>query len=104
MNYRVNFKTAYSHLKRICSNLNLPDSVKDEANRLYLKALKKNLIHGRSVIGMVGACIYYASKAKFNRGLKEIAAEMEGSGSLSNVLVCRKHGFVVYQMSLKTHI
>ena len=68
-NTRMNWETrnlliATTELKRIATNLNMPDHVKQEAIRLYKIAFKKKLLRGRSINGMVAAALYYACKLK----------------------------------------
>lgn len=45
-------------LKRLISYSELPDSVFNSSNNLYMKALKKNGIQGRGIYAMSAACIY----------------------------------------------
>jgi transcription initiation factor TFIIB len=45
-------------LKRLISFSELPDSVFNSSNNLYMKALKKNGIQGRGIYAMSAACIY----------------------------------------------
>lgn len=68
-NTRISWQTrhmliATTELKRICSNLNLPDYIKKEAMYLYKQAFEKKLLRGRSINGVVAACIYYAIRIK----------------------------------------
>jgi len=71
-----NLLIATTELKRICSNLNLPDFVKLEAISLYKRAFRNKLLKGRSINGMVAACIYYACRdKKIPRTLQEILDE-----------------------------
>ncbi len=55
---------AAAELKRICSKLSIPDYVKKEALKYYRKSFENNLIKGRSIKGMVAACIYLACRIK----------------------------------------
>lgn len=71
-----NLLIASTELKRISSNLNLPDHIKEEAMRLYREAFKLKLLRGRSINGMVAASIYYACRKKgVPRTLQEILDE-----------------------------
>ncbi|MFX1490414.1 MAG: TFIIB-type zinc ribbon-containing protein, partial [Promethearchaeota archaeon] len=71
-----NILIATKELKRISSNLNLPDYIKVSAINVYKKAFKMNIIKGRSINTMVAACIYYACRnLKVNRTLQEILEE-----------------------------
>ena len=68
-----NMLIATTELKRIGSNLNLPNHVKKTAIRLYIEAFKKKLLRGRSINGMVAACLYFACRErKLPRTLQEI--------------------------------
>ncbi|MFX1365151.1 MAG: transcription initiation factor IIB family protein [Promethearchaeota archaeon] len=68
-----NMLIATTELKRIGSNMNLPNHVKKAAIRLYIEAFKKKLLRGRSINGMVAACLYFACRErKIPRTLQEI--------------------------------
>jgi len=68
-----NMLIATTELKRIGSNLTLPNHVKKTAIRLYIEAFKKKLLRGRSINGMVAACLYFACRErKIPRTLQEI--------------------------------
>ncbi len=53
-----NLTRAMYELERICSQLNLSRSVKERAAHIYRKAIKYNLIRGRSIESMIAACTY----------------------------------------------
>lgn len=59
-----NLKSALMELKRIKSHLNLSDDISETAVLLYRLALERDLIKGRSVIGMISAAIYLACRKK----------------------------------------
>ncbi|MFX1505499.1 MAG: transcription initiation factor IIB family protein [Promethearchaeota archaeon] len=59
-----NLKSALMELKRIKSHLNISDDISESAVLLYKLALEKDLIKGRSVIGMISAAIYLACRKK----------------------------------------
>ncbi|HEC38382.1 hypothetical protein LCGC14_0581170 [marine sediment metagenome] len=68
-----NMLIATTELKRIGSNLTLPTHVKKTAIRLYIEAFKRKLLRGRSINGMVAACLYFACRErKIPRTLQEI--------------------------------
>ena len=68
-----NMLIATTELKRIGSNLTLPTHVKKTAIRLYIEAFKKKLLRGRSINGMVAACLYFACRERrIPRTLQEI--------------------------------
>ena len=71
-----NILIATTELKRICSNLNLPNHIKFEAIKLYKEAFKKKLLRGRSINSMIAASIYLAIRLKkIPRTLQEILEE-----------------------------
>ncbi len=53
---------ATRELNRIGHNLNLPTYIKSSALSLYKKAFKYKIIKGRTIIGMVAACVHYSCK------------------------------------------
>ena len=77
-NYQKNLVTATKQLNRICRNLELPPIVKEEARRLYIQALKKGLVRGHSIIGMVCACIFHVSKTHYYRSFIQISEQING--------------------------
>ena len=71
-----NILIATTELKRICSNLNLPNHIKFEAIKLYKEAFKKKLLRGRSINSMIAASIYLAIRLKkIPRTLQEVLDE-----------------------------
>ena len=71
-----NLLIATTELKRICSNLNLPNHIKLEAVKLYKEAFKMKLLRGRSINSMIAACIYLAIRLKkIPRTFQEILEE-----------------------------
>ncbi|MFX0000708.1 MAG: transcription initiation factor IIB family protein [Candidatus Hodarchaeota archaeon] len=93
-----NMLIATTELKRIGSNLNLPNHVKKAAIRLYIEAFKKKLLRGRSINGMVAACLYFACRErKIPRTLQEILDET--SISAKNVRRCYRT--LIRELNLK---
>ena len=93
-----NMLIATTELKRIGSNLNLPDHIKKEAIRLYKEAFKRKLLRGRSINGMVAACLYFACREKkIPRTLQEILDET--SESAKNVRRCYRT--LIRELNLK---
>ncbi len=72
--WRRNLSIAMAELDRMNAALHLPHSIKEQAAILYRKALKLDLIRGRSIDAFVAATIYAACrKAMVPRPLKEIS-------------------------------
>ena len=68
-----NLRKALRELARLSSALGLPSHVQQEAAGIYRRALKKNLIRGRSISSMIGAALYLACRLqKIPRTLRDI--------------------------------
>lgn len=69
-----NLAYALTELDRMASTMGLPKNIRERAAVIYRKAVKKNLIRGRSIISVVAASLYAACrKASVPRTLDEIA-------------------------------
>lgn len=94
-----NLLIASTELKRIASNINLPNHVKEEGMRLYIEAFKRKLLRGRSINAMVAACLYLATRQKdIPRTLQEILEE----ASVSAKDVRRSISILTRELNLKT--
>ena len=72
--HEKNLLTAANEIKRITSNLRLPDYVREMTMVLYKKYIKNNNLSGRSISGMIAACLYYVCREnKISRSLQEIS-------------------------------
>jgi transcription initiation factor TFIIB len=69
-----NLAFALSELDRESSSLGIPRSVREDAAVIYRSAAKKNLIRGRSIEGVVAACVYTACRrCNIPRTLDEVS-------------------------------
>ncbi|MFW5912735.1 MAG: transcription initiation factor IIB [Candidatus Hadarchaeota archaeon] len=69
-----NLATAFSEMDRMSSQVGLPKSIREAASKLYRKAVKKDLIRGRSIEGVASAALYAACRDnQMPRTLEEIA-------------------------------
>jgi transcription initiation factor TFIIB len=94
-----NLLIATTELKRIGSNLNLPNHVKETGMRLYTEAFKRKLLQGRSINAMVAACLYVSCRQKeIPRTLQEILEE----ASVSPKDVRRSVSILMREFKLKT--
>jgi len=57
-----NLRTALSEMEKLKEKLCLSDAVIERSAYIYRKAARAQLIRGRSIIGMVGACVYVACR------------------------------------------
>jgi len=70
-----NLSQALQEMERMASNLNIPKDIRETAAVIYRKAVKENMIRGRSIEGVVAASIYAACRMlNIPRTLEEIAA------------------------------
>jgi transcription initiation factor TFIIB len=75
-----NLNLAMKETDRLCSLLYLPNFVKENAAIVYRKALKKNLIKGRSINSFVAASVYISCRfLKVPRSLKTISKHSSNS-------------------------
>ncbi|MFX1442215.1 MAG: transcription initiation factor IIB family protein [Promethearchaeota archaeon] len=91
-----------NEIKRITASLRLPRYVKDMAMTLYKRYLKDNMLSGRSINGMVAACIFYVCRVKqISRSLKEISnkANLKHENS-KEIYNCYKT--LIKELNLKT--
>ena len=57
-----NLRTALSEMEKLKEKLSLSDGIIERAAYIYRKAAKVQLIRGRSVQGILGACVYIACR------------------------------------------
>ncbi|GGM79302.1 transcription initiation factor IIB [Thermogymnomonas acidicola] len=70
-----NLSQALQELERMASNLSIPNDVRETAAVFYRRAVKQNMIRGRSIEGVVAGAIYAACRATgVPRTLDEIAS------------------------------
>ncbi len=96
-----NLLIATTELKRISGNINLPNHVKEEGMRLYIRAFKRKLLRGRSINAMVAACLYLACRQK---GIPRTLQEILDESSVSPKDVRRSVSILMKEFKLKTHI
>jgi len=68
-----NLQFALSETNRMASGLGVPRSVREVASVIYRRALKEDLIRGRSIEGVATACLYAACRREgISRTLDEV--------------------------------
>lgn len=96
-----NLIVAITELKRLSHLLHLPTHIKNEALKLYKQTYSANILRGRSILGMVAACIYYTTKQKqVPRTYQDILNE--SSVAPERVKKCYK--ILVRKLNLKVHV
>lgn len=91
-------RDALSCIKRVCSYAALSGNIKDRAAHLYRRAVKADLVRGRSSEAVVAAVVYVAcAEAEIPVGLEDIADAAE----ISVRKASRAHGIVVRELKLE---
>ncbi len=93
-----NLSKALAELKRLASQLGLPMSVRSEAAIIYRKALRKRLIRGRSIDGMVAASLYLVSRS---HGLPRTLREIAAASRLDKKEIARCYRVICNELNLK---
>ncbi len=93
-----NLRMALTEIKRISSNLNLPDSVEEEASRIYTMAVQKGLVRGRSMEQVVAGTMYITCKRNDSPRTLEEISEVTG---LEKKEVAKNSRFVARQLNIK---
>lgn len=96
-----NLMHAMKHLRRLSDVLNTPSSVKEMSAVIYRKGLKKGIVKGRTIKGLVAASLYAACRFTKNpRTLKEVS-----EASLQNPKdVARNYRLIVQNLDMKMPI
>ncbi len=74
-----NLSQALQELERMASNLSIPNDVRESAAVIYRKAVKQNMIRGRSIEGVVAGSIYAACR------LTNVPRTLDEIGSVTRV-------------------
>jgi transcription initiation factor TFIIB len=70
-----NLSQAMAELDRLCEQMRIPHSVKEEAAYVYRKAFEKGLVKGREINALVPASLYASCRrAGLPRTIQEVAA------------------------------
>lgn len=93
-----NLSSAMAELDRIATQLHLPQNVKERAALIYRKALKADLLRGRSIDGFVAASLYAACRhLKLPRPLPEITE----LSTRNHAEVARTYRLLIKELNLK---
>jgi transcription initiation factor TFIIB len=96
--WRRNLSIAMAELDRVAAALHLPQSIKEQSALIYRRALKMDLIRGRSIDAFVAASIYAACRqSRIPRPLKEITK----ASTREHSEVARTYRLLIREMKLK---
>jgi len=88
--------SALSKMHRMADALKLPKNILETASLIYRKAVKKDLIRGKSIEGMAAAAIYLACR---RCGLVRTLEELSHVSSVNKFEVARNYRFLVQKLN-----
>ncbi|GBC75460.1 hypothetical protein HRbin06_00778 [archaeon HR06] len=92
-----NLKRAMNMLWGLAEKLSLSQTILENAAYIYRKALERDLLRGRAIPGIVGACIYAACRnAKIPRTLEDVANAL----GISKKELAKYYRLLVTELSL----
>jgi len=93
-----NLKQALGEIDRMASALGLPENVRETASVIYRRALKEDLLPGRSIEGVATAALYAAARqANYPRSLDE----MEQVSRVERMELTRTYRYIIRELSLE---
>jgi len=92
-----NLGVAYAELRRLSSQLNLPDTVAEEVARLYEKAVDHDLVRGRSIEGVLAALVYAVAR---KQGTPRTLEEIEEASGIEARDIGRTYRYVARELDL----
>jgi len=99
--WRRNLSIAMAELDTLSAKLHLPSNVKEQAALTYRKALKQDMIRGRSIDAFVAASIYVACRQlNLPRPLKDISR----ASSRDHDEIARTYRLLVREMGIRMPI
>lgn len=93
-----NLSFALVELNRLCSNLRLPNTIKEDAAVVYRNALDAGLIRGRSIESVTAAAVYAACR---KAGIPRTLNEIEEVSHVSRKEIGRSYRFISFQLQLE---
>jgi len=77
-----NLRTALSEMEKLKEKLSLSDALIERSAYIYRKAARAQLVRGRSINGIVGACVYAACREMdVTRTIEDISNNLQGNRS-----------------------
>ncbi|MFN3527775.1 MAG: transcription initiation factor IIB [Candidatus Altarchaeaceae archaeon] len=94
-----NLSIALPELDRMCSLLNIGESIKEECAGIYRKAVNLGYVKGRSIESIIGAIIYYVLRTKH---IAKTLDEIAGVGGIEKKEIGRAYKYLTKKMKLKS--
>jgi len=96
-----NLALAFTEIDRLSDKLSLPKPVKEHASIIYRKALKKNLVQGRSIVGIAAAAVYIACRML---GIPRTHKEISRVSLVKKRNIAQRYRLLVDKLDLKMPI
>ena len=93
-----NLATAITHINRIATTMGLGNNVREATSMIYRKAIKKNLVRGRSIETVVTSCLYAACR---QCGVPRTLDEVASSSRVNRKEIGRTYRFMTRELKLK---
>ncbi len=93
-----NLKLALAELKRVSSYLKLPESVEEEASRIYTLAVQKGLVRGRSMESVVAGALYAACR---RHDVPRTLDELSEASGIEKKEIGRTYRFITRELGIK---
>lgn len=93
-----NLKLALAELKRVASYLKLPQSVEEEAARVYTFAVQRGLVRGRSMESVVAGALYAACR---RHDVPRTLDELSEASGIDKKEIGRTYRFVTRELAIR---
>ena len=93
-----NLAKAIAELDRLSDRINIPKLVKQDAARIYRKALREGLIRGRNIVAIVAAAVYASCRLN---GVPRTLCEVADSSLVTKKSLARLYSLLVRRLDLK---
>lgn len=92
-----NLKLALAELKRVSSYLKLPESVEEEASRIYTMGVQKGLVRGRSMESVVAGALYAACR---RHEVPRTLDELSEASNIEKKEIGRTYRFITRELGI----
>ncbi len=92
-----NLKLALAELKRVSSYLKLPESVEEEASRIYTLGVQKGLVRGRSMESVVAGALYAACR---RHEVPRTLDELSEASNIEKKEIGRTYRFITRELGI----
>ena len=93
-----NLATAITHINRISNAMGMGNNVKEATATIYRKAVKRNLVRGRSIETVVASCMYAACR---QCGSPRTLDEVANASGVEKKTIGRTYRMMSRQLKLK---